>query len=174
MSGELRKDEKEIGSKVDPKSVDALFEFYKDTFDMEERRKDTLENKASMVLGFSGIIAGLITGLLAGSLSSNPIILIIFFSSVLSFTISGLFALLTVKLKNYMAPFNALTPELIDDLVSKDPVVLRNEIVKNYSDALINNQTLNNQKAKHLVIAFYSATIGIAMTLITSILAALI
>lgn len=175
MSDELRKDEK-VASKMEIESLNAMLEFYKDSFSLEENRKDTLENKASMVLGFSGIIAGLITGLFtqslsAGSIASNLTFLICAIGSILAFTVSGLFALFTVRLKNYMQPFAALSPEKIDELLKEKEYVIKNEIVKNYSDALVNNQVLNNQKASKLNIAFYTAAAGIALTLLASIFA---
>lgn len=175
MTEKLRKDEEKIASQMNIKSLSAMLEFYKDSFNLEESRKDTLESKASMVLGFSGIIAGLITGLFTQSIGTgatdNWLFLICFFSSILSFTIGGIFALLTVKLKNYMQPFASLTPEQIDDLLKHEETIIKNEIVKNYSDALLNNQVLNNQKASNLNIAFYAATLGIALTLLASIFA---
>ena len=70
-----------------------------------------------------------------------------------------------------MQPFATLNPEAIDELLGKDEVDIKNEIVKNYSDSLLNNQVLNNKKAGKLNIAFYSATLGIFLTLITAIVA---
>ena len=71
-----------------------------------------------------------------------------------------------------MQPFAALNPEAIDELLGKDEADIKNEIVKNYSDSLLNNQVLNNQKAGKLNIAFYSATFGIFLTLVTAVIAA--
>ncbi|MFX1293334.1 MAG: hypothetical protein ACFFD2_00550 [Promethearchaeota archaeon] len=176
MTEELHKDEKKVASKMKIGSLSALLEFYKDSFSLEESRKDTLENKASMVLGFSGIIAGLITGLFTQSLGSGGIVdnwlfFICAIGSVLCFTIGGLFALLTVRLKAFMQPFSSLTPEQIDLLLEEEESIIKNEIVKNYSDAILNNQVLNNQKASKLNIAFYTAASGIALTLLASIFA---
>ena len=172
MTDELRKDEKKVARKMNVASLSAMLEFYKDSFSLEENRKDTLENKASMVLGFSGIIAGLITGLFTQSLGEAGIWTIICaVGSILCFTVGGLFALFTVRLKNYMQPFATLTPEAIDELLKEEESVIKNEIVKNYSDALLNNQVLNNQKASKLNIAFYTAALGIALTLVASIFA---
>lgn len=167
MSDTIKKDEEKIASQLNLESLDALLQLYKDTFDLEEKRKDTLENKASMVLGFSGIIAGLITGLMSSEVAttSNLFTMIIFIASILSFTIGGIFSLLTVKLKNYMQPFNTITPEQIDDLLQKEEYFIKNEIVKNYSDSLLNNQCINNQKAGKLNVAFTFATLGIVLTL---------
>ncbi len=125
-----------------------------------------------MVLGFSGIIAGLITGLMSSSATLGfNLHTAVYIASILCFTIGGIFALLTVKLKNYMQPFTTLTPEQIDELLNKEEGAIKNEIIKNYSDSLLNNQVLNNQKATKLNIAFYSATIGIFLTLIAAIFA---
>ncbi len=171
MNNELRKDEKEVAS-INPESLNAFLQFYKDSFQLEENRKETLENKASMVLGFSGIIAGLMTGLFSQTLTTNPLILVFFFGSILCFTIGGIFALMTVRLRNFMHPFATLTPEQIDDLLIKhEEAVIKSEIIKNYSDALLNNQVLNNQKASKLNFAFYSATVGISLTLVAAIFA---
>ncbi|MHA1649842.1 MAG: hypothetical protein ACTSYB_06595 [Candidatus Helarchaeota archaeon] len=176
MSEELHKNEKQSISKIKAESLNVLLDSYKETFNLEESRKDTLENKASMVLGFSGIITGLITGLFSSQLASSSLVnnvffLVCFFCAIISFTVSGIFALLTVKLKNYMRPFATLTPEQIDDLLQKNEIIIKDEIIKNYSDALLNNQVLNNHKASKLNIAFYSATLGIALTLLASIFA---
>ncbi|MHA1266741.1 MAG: hypothetical protein ACTSRS_16010 [Candidatus Helarchaeota archaeon] len=173
MTAELKKDDERVASKLNLDSLDALLNLYKDTFDLEENRKDTLENKASMILGFSGIIAGLITGLMSSPIASinNIATTAVFVASILCFTVGGIFALLTVKLKNYMQPFNTLTPEQIDELLLKEDYFIKNEIVKNYSDSLLNNQVLNNQKASKLNIAFFSATLGIILTLVAAILA---
>ncbi|NVM55498.1 MAG: hypothetical protein HWN66_17455 [Candidatus Helarchaeota archaeon] len=171
----IQKDIKEISSEVNPETLNVMVDLFKDSFSIEESRKDTLESKASMVLGFSGIIVGLVTGLV--SQENSPIGLNVytfaFIGSILCFTLSGLFALLTVKLKNFMQPFATLTPEQIDELLSKEETDIKNEIVKNYSDSLLNNQVLNNQKASKLNFAFYSATLGIFLTLVTAITAAL-
>jgi hypothetical protein len=172
MSTELRKDEKSYASKIHVDTLNALLGFYKDGFDLEEKRKETLESKASMILGFSGIIAGLITGLGASSADplSNPLYIAFFIASTISFTIAGIYALLTVKLKNYMQLFNVLQPEQIDNLLTKyDETIVKNEYLKNMSDALLNNQVLNNQKAGKLNIAFACATAGIFLTLIAAI-----
>ena len=172
MSIELQKDEKKDGSKIHIGTLNALLGFYKDGFDLEEKRKETLENKASMILGFSGIIAGLITGLVSAGIttSSNPLYIVFFVTSTVCFTIAGIYALLTVKLKNYMQLFNVMQPEQIDDLLTKyDENIVKNEYLKNMSDALLNNQVLNNQKAGKLNIAFSSATMGIFLTLIAAI-----
>ena len=173
MSEAIEKDKKEISSDVNPETLNAMLSLFKDSFSIEESRKDTLEGKASMVLGFSGIIVGLVTGLIsfASDPLSNIIFTITFIASILCFTISGIFALLTVKLQNYMQPFATLTPEQIDELLGKDEADIKNEIVKNYSDSLLNNQVLNNQKAGKLNIAFYSATLGIFLTLVTAVVA---
>ena len=177
MSIELQKDEKKDGSKIHIGTLNALLGFYKDGFDLEEKRKETLENKASMILGFSGIIAGLITGMVSSGITSeftpaNPIYIIFFVASTISFTIAGMYALLTVRLKNYMQLFNVMQPEQIDDLLTKyDENIVKNEYLKNMSDALLNNQVLNNQKAGKLNIAFASATAGIFLTLIAAVFA---
>ncbi|MHA1132304.1 MAG: hypothetical protein ACTSQI_09015 [Candidatus Helarchaeota archaeon] len=175
MNQDLKKDNKPVVKQMKPGSLNAMLEFYKDSFSLEEGRKDTLEDKASMVLGFSGIIAGLITGLFSSQISTDMtgkwLFFICFFGSVLCFTVGGIFALLTVRLKNYMQPFATLTPEQIDALLSEDENLIKNEIVKNYSDALLNNQVLNNQKASKLNTAFYSASLGIALTLLAAVFA---
>ena len=175
MSTELQKDEKKVTSKIHIGTLNALLGFYKDGFDLEEKRKETLENKASMILGFSGIIAGLITGMVASEIAPSSFLHIIFFvASTISFTIAGIYALLTVKLKNYMQLFNVMQPEQIDDLLTKyDETIVKNEYLKNISDALLNNQVLNNQKAAKLNIAFASATAGIFLTLIAAVFSVL-
>ena len=146
MTTELKRDTKKDALEMNTEALGAMLEFYKDSFDLEEHRKETLENKASMVLGFSGIITGLITGLFSSQIGSTIswYFLICFFGAVLSFTIGGIYALLTVKLKNFMQPFATLSPENLDNLLKEDANVIKNEIVKNYSDALLNNQVLNN------------------------------
>jgi hypothetical protein len=171
MSIELQKDEKKVSGKIHTDTLNALLGFYKDGFDLEEKRKETLENKASMILGFSGIIAGLITGMVASDIAPSNFLYIVFFvASTICFTLAGIYALLTVKLKNYMQLFNVLQPEQIDDLLTKyDETIVKNEYLKNMSDALLNNQVLNNQKAGKLNIAFSSATAGIFLTLIAAI-----
>ncbi len=171
MSGAIQKDEKEISSDVNPETLNAMLDLFKDSFSTEEARKNTLESKASMVLGFSGIIVGLVTGLVSGGTFGLNAFTITFIASILCFTLSGIFALLTVKLQNYMQPFATLSPEAIDELLGKDEADIKNEIVKNYSDSLLNNTVLNNKKAGKLNIAFYSATLGIFLTLVTAILA---
>ena len=172
MTDTLRKDDKKDVFKYKTESLNAILDIYKDSFALEEQRKGTLENKASMVLGFSGIIAGLITSQSAtsGSITGNILLFIGLLGSILCFTISGVFALLTVRLKNYMQPSSALTPEQIDKMLLQDEKAIKDELIKNYSDALLNNQTLNNQKASKLNIAFYLATAGIALTLLAVIL----
>lgn len=173
MSGKIQKDEKEISPEVKPETLDAMLNLFKDSFSIEEARKNTLESKASMVLGFSGIIVGLVTGLISqagGSFGVN-VFTFAFIASITCFTVSGVFALLTVRLRNYMQPFATLTPEQIDELLGKEETDIKNEICKNYSDVLLNNQTLNNQKAGKLNIAFYSATLGIFLTLVTAVTA---
>lgn len=173
MSGVIEKDKKEVSSDVNPETLNAMLSLFKDSFSNEESRKDTLESKASMVLGFSGIIVGLVTGLVsqAGSTFGFNVFTFAFIASILCFTVSGVYALFTVKLKNYMQPFATLTPEQIDELLGKDEADIKNEIVKNYSDSLLNNQVLNTQKAGKLNIAFYSATFGIFLTFLTAITA---
>lgn len=171
MSDNIQKDKKETNPKIDPESLNVMLTYFKDGFATEEARKATLENKASMVLGFSGIIAGLISGLASSNLTNWTLNVYTGFlvASVLAFTISGIYALLTVKLRNYMQPFASLTPEQIDELLGKEEIPIKNEIIKNYSDSLLNNQVLNNQKAGKLNIAFYGATLGIFLTLIAAI-----
>ncbi|MFX0094465.1 MAG: hypothetical protein ACFFBD_22195 [Candidatus Hodarchaeota archaeon] len=155
---------------INLKSLETLTELFKESFDNEEKRKETLENKASMVLGFSGIIAGLLTGLMSSSLNPNNLLYIIFFfASVLSFTVAGIFALLTVKLQNYQQPFRFATPEEIDKMLRMEESVLLDEFIKNYSDSIFNNSTINDSKVFKLKIAFYSATLGIILTLIAAL-----
>ena len=135
---------------INEKSLETLAEIFKETFNNEERRKDTLENKASMVLGFSGIIAGLITGLMSSSIvdltAANIFFTIFFLASVLFFTIAGIFALLTVRLMEYVQPFRVLKPEEIDELLKTDGQILQAELIKNYSDSIVDNTALNNRK----------------------------
>lgn len=153
---------------INQKSLETLAEIFKETFNNEERRKDTLENKASMVLGFSGIIAGLITGLMSSSMfdltAVNIFFTIFLLASVLFFTIAGFFALLTVRLMEYVQPFRVLKPEEIDELLKTDGQILQAELIKNYSDSIVDNTALNNRKSLTLRIAFYSATLGIILT----------
>jgi len=176
MTEELRKDEKKITSKMKLETLNSLLGFYKDNFDLEEKRKDTLENKASMILGFSGIIVGLVTGMKASTgASTNVYYMIFFIASIILFTIGGIFSLLTVRLKNYMQLFNTLQPEQIDEILTKhDEFIIKNEYLKNMSDALLNNQVLNNQKASKLNIAFTCTTLGIFLILISAILIVLL
>ncbi|MFX1253724.1 MAG: hypothetical protein ACFFCZ_19085 [Promethearchaeota archaeon] len=156
----------EKAQNINQKSLETLAEIFKETFNNEERRKDTLENKASMVLGFSGIITGLITGLMSSSLvpATNIFFTIFFLASVLFFTIAGIFALLTVRLMEYVQPFRVLKPEEIDELLKTDGQILQAELIKNYSDSIVDNTALNNRKSLTLRIAFYSATLGIILT----------
>ncbi len=165
-------------TQINQESLEVLAEIYKDTYNNEERRKDTLENKASMVLGFSGIIAGLITGLMSSSLvtatAENIFFLIFFLASVLCFTIAGIFALLTVRLMEYIQPFRVLRPEEIDELLTKDGKILQAEIIKNFSDSIVDNSALNDRKSFTLKIAFYSATLGIILTAFAALFTILI
>ncbi|MHA2012910.1 MAG: hypothetical protein ACTSWG_11130 [Candidatus Helarchaeota archaeon] len=152
-----------------------LVKFYKYYYDYEEKRQDTLENKASLVLGFSGIISSIITGVWLNSyIFENILMLIIFLISITFFIIGGISALLTLKLRKYNSPFILINAKQIEYWLNTEVNELRSEIIKNFSDSLINNWEINNKKLKWLTIALLGITIGIVFLFIMAILFAFI
>ncbi|MFX0072081.1 MAG: hypothetical protein ACFFAO_13415 [Candidatus Hermodarchaeota archaeon] len=146
-----------------------IYKFHKYNFDLEDHRKENLENKASVIMGFSGLITGLLSGLIA--LGSKINLLYMVYSSICIsfFLLAGIIALYSIFLGAYRKPFGISSPETIDEDYRKSETELMEKAVKDFSDAIINNTVINDKKARILIYSYICAIMGICLTFIISI-----
>jgi len=166
LSGE----QKESEPVMNEQTLDVLYDVYDKRYALEAQRKDTIENKASMLIGFSGFIAGLITGLIAGISTTELLFNIFFGGSIIFFTATGVVSLYVIRLKKYTYPSKPKSFKEIDELYKLKPIEIKDEIIKNTVFCITMNSVLNDKKAKQLMIAYYCATLGIVFILVAAII----
>ena len=160
----------ELPEKFNKETQQVLLDTFNQRFALEHQRKDTIESKASMVLGFSGFISGMITGLIASIDPTKIVFLILFGASIACFTTAGVLSLLVIKLMKYNYPSSPMSLEDIDKAYGEKPEEIKDDVVKNLSICILNNSVLNTKKANRLLLAFYSATAGVILILVSAII----
>jgi len=137
-------------------------------FDEEADRREVLDGKASMILGFAGILMGLILSSMSvkGPFVSTklPVILPLMLSSGALLS-AILFSLRALWIRDYRTgPGNKI---LIHESEIREESQLRRELFVVYANAFQHNWKQNQQKARFLRASFLAITIGTALVFVT-------
>lgn len=135
-------------------------------FQYESERTKRLDDKASNVMGFVGIITGLVSGLgaLALKVPTNLIEVtaaILFFLTIIALICSFVFSLIGYQIKRFTVVPDAYF--LIGAYEGKDKERILRDLNDNYAVAIEENMTLNNRKVTHINRAMYALFLAILL-----------
>jgi len=135
-------------------------------FQYESERTKRLDDKASNVMGFVGIITGLVSGLGALALKvptnlTEVIATILFFLTIAALICSFVFSLIGYRIKKFIIVPDAYF--LIGAYEGKHKERILRDLNDNYAVAIEENMTLNNRKVAHINRAMYALFLGILL-----------
>jgi len=141
-------------------------------YERENIRKQSLESKASYLLGivaiFTGIWGNIIKDIINIS-STNFISLIIICLNVLTIILIGscaIYCLKVLKIRKYAFPIKNSDPNKLGSYLSKSENELKTDLFDSYIASFSTNNQKNNQKAKYL----YDASKLLLCSIISSII----
>lgn len=135
----------------DEAKVEEALSFCKDIFERENSRGEAIENKATILAGFSGTAAAAIIAILAlffqssEGLSKGPVIylsLVFLFLIILTLVISIKFSLRVIAIRAYRHP----DPNTIFKLSNKSVEEVKKRRAASYFESYAHNQYTNSRK----------------------------
>lgn len=150
----------------DLKALETVYDEVVKRFQFESERTKHLDDKASNMIGFVGIIIGLVSalgGLLLG-VPQTPIKIcatVLFFCVLILLVLSFIFGLAAYHVKKFTAVPDAYF--LIGAYEKEDKERILRDLNDNYAVAIEENMKLNNQKVEYIKRVTYALFFGILL-----------
>jgi hypothetical protein len=143
----------------------------KDSLEAQQALKNTLENKASMLLGFAGVMLALLIGARETILQLSQSNQILIVTSITLFGLSVLFAIVVTWVRSYRADPN---PEaLAKNYLTKEPEKTRLQLISNLIGVWKDNKKILERNSVYLRLTFVAQAIAflcLGVALLLSIL----
>jgi hypothetical protein len=144
-----------------PETLEIIHEEIVRRFQYENERTKHLDDKASNVMGFVGIITGLVSSLGALTLQAltNLIATVLLFLAIAALIFSFLFSLQGYRIKEFTVVPNPYF--LIGEYEGKDKDQVIRDLDANYAVAIEDNMKLNDRKATWIKRAMYTLLVSV-------------
>lgn len=144
-------------------------------YERENNRKQSLESKASYLLGIISIFTGIwgifVKDIINISITTFPSNIIIYLSllTIILIVFCAVYCLNVLKIRKHAFPIEGNDPNILRSQLSKPENELKKELFDSYIASFSVNNLKNNEKARYLFEAYKLLLYGIISSIVTII-----